>query len=90
MESALDRTSALDKGVPKVALVGSSNPPLEAAFMVLGAEGSEVGLGTALRCNSPNNTKARVRTPNSATPKRDLRVVLSTLTNVAANNTGNK
>ena len=90
MELALDRTSALDKGVLKVALVGSSNPPLEAAFMVLVAEGSEVGPAMALRYNSPSNTKARVRTPNLATPKRDPRVVHSTLTNVAANNTGSK
>jgi len=87
---ALDRTSALDKGAPKVGLVGSSNPPLEVAFMALAVEGSEVGLAMVLRCNSLNNTKARVRTPNSATPKRVLRAVLFTLTNVAANSTGSE
>jgi hypothetical protein len=90
VELALDRTSVLDKGVPKVALVGSSNLTLEAPFMVLAAEGSELGPVMVLRHNSLNNTKARVRTPNSATPKQDLRAVLSTLTNVAANNTGSE
>ena len=90
MELALDRTSALDKGVPKVALVGSNNPPPEAVFMVLAAEGSEVGPAMVLRYNNLNNTKPRVRTPNSATPKRDPRAVLSTLTNVAVNNTGSE
>lgn len=56
--------------------------------MVLEVEGSG-GLVMVLRFNSPNNnTKVRPRTPNLATPKRVLRVVLSTLTNVA--NIGNK
>ena len=90
VELVLDRTSALDKGVPKVALVGYNNPPLGVAFMVLAAEGSEVVLGMVLRYSSPNNIKVRVRTPNSATPKRVLRVVLSILTNVVANNTGSE
>ena len=88
-ELGLDRTLGLGR-VRKVALVGSSNPLPEAAFTVLAAEGSEVGLAVALRSNSPSNTKARVRTPNSVTPKRVLRVDLSTLTNVVANNIGNK
>ena len=90
MELAPDRTLGLGKGVPKVALVEPSNPPPEAAFMVLAAEDLEVGPAMVLRYNSLNNTKARVRTPNSGIPKRDLRAVLSTLTNVAANNTGSE
>jgi len=89
VEWALDRTSGLDKAVPKVALVECSNPLPEVAFTVPVVEGSEVGLATVLRSNSPNNIKLRARTPNSATPKRVLRGVLSTLTNVA-NNTGSK
>ena len=91
MELALDRTLGLDKAAPKVALVESSNPLPEAAFTVLEVEGSEVGPAMALRSSSPNSTKVRVRTLNSATPKRAPRAVLSTLTNnVAANNTGSK
>ena len=89
MELVLDRVSGLDKPVLKVALVGSSNPLPEVAFTVPAAEGLEVGLVMVLRSSSPNNTKVRVRTHNLATPKRVLRAVLSTLTNVA-NNTGSK
>ena len=82
-ELAPDKTLGLDKAVLKVALVECSNPPPEAPFMALVAEGSE-GPAMALRFNSHNNTKVRLRTTNSVTLKRVLKVVLSTLTNVAA------
>jgi hypothetical protein len=85
----LDRTLGLDKAVTKVALVEFSSPLPELAFMVLAAEGLGVGLEMVLRSNSPNNTKPRVKTPNSVTPRQVLRPVLSTLTNVA-NSTGSK
>ena len=89
MESALGRASGLDRLVPKVASVESSNPLPEAGFTAPVAEGSEVGLATVLRSNSPNNIKVRVRTPNLATPKLVRKAVLSTLTN-AANSIGSK
>ena len=85
----LDRILGLDKAIIKVALVESSNPLPELASTVPAAEGLGVGLEMVLRSNSPNNTKLRVRTPNSATPRQVLRPVLSTLTNVA-NSTGSK
>jgi len=84
----LDRTSELDKA-PKVALAESSNPIPEGAFMVLAVGGSELEPATVPKSNSPNNTRVRVKTPNSGTPKRVLRAVPSTLTNVV-NNIGNK
>jgi len=85
----LGKASGLGKEVHKVALGESSNPLPEAAFTALAVGGSEVGLATVLRFNNPNNTRVRVRVPNSATPKPALRAALSTLTNVA-NNIGSK
>jgi len=76
--------------VPKVALVESNNPIPEAAFMALAAEDLEVELATDLKFNRLNSTKLRVKTPSSATPKRVLKAVLSTLTNNAVSNIGSK
>lgn len=75
------------KAVLQVASVESNNPLPGAVSMAL-VEGSE-GQAMDPRFNSPNNTKVRSKTPNSATPRLVLTAVPSILTNVA-NNIGNK